>query len=135
MKTIEDIREFLNAFVTWASARPDVQGIALVGSYARGAGRDDSDIDLVILTDQPHQYLEDLQWIDRFGVVGKHQTEDYGKLISIRVWYENGPEVEYGLTTPDWAALPLDAGTQRVISGGMRVLFERGNLLSRHENV
>ena len=98
MNTIEDIREFLNAFVTWASSQPDVQGIALVGSYARGAAREDSDIDLVILTDQPRNYLDDIQWIDRFGAVEKHQTEDYGKLISIRVWYENGPEVEYGIT-------------------------------------
>jgi predicted nucleotidyltransferase len=133
MKTIEDIREFLNTFVTWASRQPDVQGIALVGSFARGAAHEDSDIDLVILTDQPHPYLEDMQWIARFGIVEKVQTEEYGKLISIRVWYENGPEVEYGITRPDWAALPLDAGTQRVISDGMMVLFERGNVLSGHE--
>ena len=133
MNTIEDIGDFLNGFLTWASRQPDIQGIAVVGSYARGAARDDSDIDLVILTDQPHHYLDEVQWIDRFGVVEKYQTEDYGKLISIRVWYKNGPEVEYGITTPDWAALPLDAGTQRVISDGLMVLFERGNVLSRHE--
>jgi len=132
MKNIEHIRDFLDAFVTWASNQADVQGIALVGSYARAAGRDDSDIDLVILTDQPSKYLADLTWIERFGVVEKHQNEDYGKLISVRVWYQNGAEVEYGFTTPDWAAAPLDAGTSRVISDGMIVLFERGNLLSRY---
>ena len=38
----------------------------------------------------------------------------------------------YGMTAPDWAATPLDAGTQEVIRGGMIVLFERGDLLSRH---
>ena len=42
--------------------------------------------------------LEDIKWIDRFGVLKKHQTEDYGRLISIRVWYQNGVEVEYGIT-------------------------------------
>ncbi len=109
-----------------------MQAIALVGSYARGTARDDSDIDLVILTHQPQKYLEELKWIKGFGSVEKHQTEDYGKLASIRVWYENGVEVEYGITGPDWAALPLDAGTQEVIRGGMIVLFERGNLLSRN---
>ena len=75
-----------------------MQGIALVGSYARGEARDDSDIELVILTDQPRQYLDDVLWIERFGSVEKHQTEDYGKLISLRVWYQNGREVEYGVT-------------------------------------
>lgn len=131
MKDI-DIRNFLDPFVNWAAAQPDVQALALVGSYARGEARDDSDIDLVLLTNRPQKYLEDLKWIDRFGLVEKYQTEDYGKLISIRVWYQNGSEVEYGITTPDWGVAPLDAGTQEVIRGGMSVLFERGNLLSQH---
>ena len=135
MKTIEHIRDFLNVFVAWASDQSDVQGIALVGSYARGAARDDSDIDLVILTNRPQTYLDDIKWTERFGNVEKHQTEDYGKLISIRVWYQNGTEVEYGITTPDWAAIPLDAGTREVILGGMIVLFERGILLSRHAKI
>ena len=132
MKSAEHIRDFLNLFVNWASAQEDVQAIALIGSYARGEARDDSDIDLVLLTQQPERYLENVKWTTRFGVVEKHETEDYGELISIRVWYQNGVEVEYGITTPDWAALPLDAGTQEVMRGGMIVLFERGNLLSRY---
>ena len=135
MKTFDHIHGFLHDFVGWASDQADVQAIALVGSYARGAARDDSDIDLVILTDQPQKYLDELKWTERFGSVEKHQTEDYGKLISIRVWYQNGPEVEYGITTPDWAATPLDAGTREVILGGMIVLFERGILLSRHAKI
>lgn len=109
-----------------------MQGVALVGSYARAAARNDSDIDLVVLTEQPSRYLDDIQWIERFGIVEKHQTEDYRKLTSLRVWYLNGPEVEYGITTPDWAVIPLDAGTRKVISDGMMVLFERGNVLSSH---
>jgi len=135
MKTIESIRDFLDAFVAWASDQPDVQAIGLVGSYARGEARDDSDIDFLILTDQSKKYLDNIKWIERFGVVEKHQTEDYGKLTSIRVWYQNGTEVEYGITTPDWAATPLDAGTREVILGGMIVLFERGILLSRHAKI
>jgi len=98
MKTTEHIRNFLDAFVPWASAQEDMQAIALVGSYARGAARDDSDIDLVLLTDEPQKYLEDLKWMERCGLVEKHQTEDYGRLTSIRVWYQNGVEVEYGIT-------------------------------------
>lgn len=132
MKTTKDIQNFLEAFTAWATAQRDVQGVALVGSYARDAARDNSDIDLVILTDQFPKYIEDRQWAELFGAAEKQQTEDYGKLTSIHVWYANGPEVEYGFTTPDWAAIPLDAGTQKVIGDGMIVLFERSNLLSRH---
>ena len=131
-KTIEQIRDLLDLWVIWASARADVQALGLVGSYARGRAREDSDIDLVILTEQPEKYLTDIEWTKEFGVVEKHQTEDYGKLTSLRVWYENGPEVEYGISTPDWAAVPIDPGTQQVIEDGLVVLFERGKLLSQH---
>lgn len=85
MKSVEQIRDFLNAFVNWASIEEDVQAIGLVGSYAMGAARDDSDIDLVLLTEKMERYLENVKWIERFGAVEKHQVEDYGKLISIRV--------------------------------------------------
>jgi predicted nucleotidyltransferase len=135
MKTIEHIRDFLDVFVAWASAQPDVQVVALVGSYARGTAKEDSDIDLVILTDYPQNYLESTEWAEQFGIIEKHQTEDYGKLTSLQVWYQKGYEVEYGITTPDWAATPLDAGTQEVIRGGMIVVFERGDLLSRHAKI
>ena len=59
------------------------------------------------------------------------QLDDYGKVTSVRVWYADGLEVEYGITAEDWAALPLDEGTRAVISNGMKVLFEQGDTLSR----
>jgi predicted nucleotidyltransferase len=126
--------QFLNDFIQWASMQPDIKAVALVGSYARGAASQTSDIDLVILTGEPERYLRDTQWVRQFGSVVKQQIEDYGKVISLRVWYMAGPEVEYGLTTPEWAAFPLDPGTQRVIADGMQVLFERGTWLSPHLN-
>jgi len=132
MKTIEHIRIFIDPFVDWASAQPDILAVALVGSYARGAATKESDIDLTLLTEQPQKYFQNTDWSERFGTVEKYQTEDYGKLISLRVWYRDGYEVEYGFTTPDWIATPLDSGTQDVIANGMIVLFERTALLSLH---
>lgn len=55
MKIIEHIHEFLDVFLSWASDQPDVQGIAQVGSYARGTAGDASDIDLVILMEDPSE--------------------------------------------------------------------------------
>lgn len=78
-----------------------------------------------MLTREPDRYLQDTAWVEQFGLVINRQTEVYGKVTSLRVEYVNLPEVEFGLTTPDWDKPPLDAGTQKVISAGMRVLFER----------
>ncbi len=126
--------EFIKEFTIWAQTQPDILALALVGSHARNAATETSDIDLVMITELSDHYLGDLSWIRGFGQVDRYQVEDYGKLISVRVWYKGGPEVEYGITDRSWAALPLDEGTQDVIIEGMRILFESEQILSRHQS-
>lgn len=127
------IEEFLTAFTVWASAQPDILAVGVVGSVARGTARVDSDVDLVIVAKDPKRYLDQRDWVQHFGEVRSAGVEDYGLLVSLRVFYTDGREVEYGLTDARWIAEPLDAGTQDVIAGGLRVLFERGDLMSRHQ--
>ena len=101
----------------------------LVGSYARGAATETSDVDLVVLTDGPERYTEDPSWADRFGATERLQREEWGVVASLRVWYAGGREVEYGFTTPEWAAQPVDAGTRRVVTDGCRILFDPQGVL------
>ena len=122
--------QLLEDATSWAEAQADVVGLALVGSHARGGARDDSDVDLVLLSNDPTRYFADTQWIARFGVVERQHVEHWGKVTSIRVWYAGGLEVEFGIATPDWAALPIDDGTQRVVAGGFKVLLDRSGALS-----
>lgn len=129
---IEKVTQFLVEFTRWASAQTDILALALVGSHARNAATETSDVDLVLITLDPKRYLENTDWVRRFGTVEKQQVEDYGLLTSLRVWYRDGLEIEYGLTDERWAAVPLDEGTRQVIAGGMRILFERDDMLSRH---
>lgn len=128
----DQVARFLYQVTGWASARADILALALVGSYARNAAKNSSDVDLVLIAADPGSYLKDQSWVQRFGTVEKSQVEDYGLLTSIRVWYRDGLEIEYGITDERWSAIPLDAGTQRVIGDGMRVLFEDDDILSRH---
>ncbi|MFO7631978.1 MAG: aminoglycoside 6-adenylyltransferase [Caldilinea sp.] len=130
----DKVNLFLNDFTQWASAQSDIQALALVGSHARNAATETSDVDLVLITIEPDRYLHNSNWVQRFGTIEKQQVEDYGLLTSIRVWYLDGLEIEYGITDERWSAVPLDAGTQEVMSSGMRVLFERGTILSRHRS-
>jgi len=116
------ITTFLESLSAWAATRPDVRRVYLVGSHARRQARPDSDIDLVILADDPRSYLQDTSWAGQFGTLLRQQQEDYGRLTSLRAWYADGREVEYGLTTPDWIAEPLDEGTAQVLAGGFQVL-------------
>jgi predicted nucleotidyltransferase len=124
---------FLRHFSRWASTQDDIHAVALVGSYARNTAREESDVDLVIIVKRPQAFLRNTEWTSLFGQVERTQIEDYGKLISLRVWYDDRREIEYGFAAESWARPPLEEGTLEVISGGMMVLFERGSLLSQHE--
>jgi uncharacterized protein len=126
-----DVKAFLDKFSGWASLRPDIEGVALVGSYARGVADEESDVDLIILTKQSERYLSDPAWAATFGEVTERKVEDWGRVKSLRVFYKDGLEVEYGFALPDWADIPSDAGTHRVVKGGMKILFDPRGLLSR----
>jgi predicted nucleotidyltransferase len=117
--------DFLNALTQWAAVQLDISGVALVGSYARHAATASSDIDLIILTSRTKRYLEDTGWVRLFGNVHQQELEDWGKVTSLRVWFSDGREVEFGFAAPDWASKPVDAGTLRVIDDGISVLFDR----------
>lgn len=126
------VEQFLRRFVQWASAQSDIVAVALVGSYARGTPTATSDVDLVILTPRADSYLQNREWMNTFGAVENVQIEPYGRLTSVRAHYDDGLEIEYGLTDEEWAAEPLGEGTREVIENGLRVLLDRKSLFSRH---
>ncbi len=121
---------FLDKLKTWAELQTDIDAILLVGSYAHGNAKPDSDVDLVIICKQPEQYLNNTEWIRAFGVPARKDFEDWGKVTSVRVWFQDGLEVEFGITDEDWVKEPLDAGTKAVIKDGYRILFDRSRKIS-----
>jgi hypothetical protein len=127
---MQAVEVFLQAFVRWAERQWEIEAVALVGSWARGEARPGSDIDLVLVVADPATYLNDDAWLRQFGTLRAVWREDWGLVQSRRALYEDGSEVEFGLTTLEWLATDrLDAGTAAVIRGGVRVLLDRtGNL-------
>jgi len=128
----------LEQITVWFQERPGVAAIALVGSHARGAARPDSDIDLVILVDDPQAYRREQSWLSSLAVnelndsVLNSQDEDYGPLWSRRVFLALGHEIEFGFTRPSWAATePLDSGTQQVVRDGCRALYDPHGIIER----
>jgi predicted nucleotidyltransferase len=128
---IKNPNDLLSAITQWAPSQTELIALALVGSHARAAARPDSDIDLVLIARNPQHYLLSPDWVEQFGSTRLTTVEPYGKLTSIRAFYRNGLEVEFGITSEEWIALPLDAGTGRVIEDGLLILFERDACLTR----
>ena len=130
MVTARRVDAFLASFTDWAAAQPGITAVALVGSWANGTARPDSDVDLVVVAADPTPLLADDTWLHRFGALRSVGREDWGLVQSRRVLYDDGLEVEFGVTAAAWLATdPLDPGTARVIRDGARVLLdERGSL-------
>lgn len=125
------VEAVVEAVVEWATDQAGICGVAVVGSYARGTATAESDLDLVILCDEPHELLADGDWVNRFGVCESIEIESYGIVTSIFAGYEWGLEVEFGITPRLWADLPVDDGTARVISDGMKIHYDPEGLLTK----
>ena len=131
---LAEYEAILAAVREWASQQPDVKGVAVVGSWARGVVRMDSDIDLVVLTDRRQRYLEDRDWIEQ--ACGQQaelvRTQDWGALSERRVRIASGLEIEFGFASPSWAATdPIDPGTVEVVRRGCAPILDESALFAR----
>jgi ribosomal protein S18 acetylase RimI-like enzyme len=123
-KYIEKVRQ-------WAFAEESILALALVGSHARQQARPDSDIDFVIISDDVAMLEKDISWINRFGTVKSQTKEKWGVVTVIRAFYADGQEIEFGLASKSWTAIPADAGTKRVVNDGMVILKDPDQILER----
>lgn len=135
---VPSIAPVLTLVTRWASAREDVEAVALVGSHARGAARPDSDVDVMLLVSDPGRLRQGARWIDEIpwgrvnAQIASWTDEDYGAAWSRRIVLSNGFEIEMTFSSPRWAATdPCDEGTRQVIQGGRRILFDPGGMLGR----
>lgn len=118
---IEEYRAVLEHLSNWAPSRPDIVAVGVVGSWARGIRRSDSDVDIVVLTTEKQAYLETDDWIE--ASLGEPlpvvRRAEWGVLTERRLQTPSGFEVEMGFVAPSWAATdPVDPGTATVVGGG-----------------
>lgn len=122
---------FLSALAEWAR-ESEMLAVAVVGSYASGAARADSDLDLVLLVANPERFFASADWIERFGEICSFRDEDWGRLRSRRVYYAGGLEVEFGFSDAAWASHdPVDPGTRTVVAGGLLCVYDPQSILRR----
>jgi hypothetical protein len=132
------LESVLDVVTSWASARADIIGLALVGSHARCAALEDSDIDVVLLSSNPEWFSHSPEWMSEFDwtslrvEVRSWRDAQYGVVWSRHIELSDGTRLELTFAHPSWAAIsPCDAGTRAVVSGGCRVLYDPQQLLDR----
>ena len=135
MATTMSAESFIDSVRRWAEVRNDILALAVVGSYARAEAHADSDIDMVLICSDPTRYLADPSWASAFGKVTDLVTEDWGLVKSVRVFYQDGPEVEFGIAVTAWTDIPPDPGTAAVVRDGCSNLLDRDGRLGRLQAV
>lgn len=125
---IESLIERLKSF---AAADPAIKAAIVVGSFANGTAGPDSDLDLILIATEPKRFLTDREWIHQFGKVITCELEDYDLVQSLRVFYENKAEVEFGITSLGWIDDNQFKSTGEILSGGYCVIYDPNTLIDR----
>jgi hypothetical protein len=91
----------------------------------------DSDVDVVLLTEDRAPYLEDDAWVHEVGGVGLVWTRRWGTVTEKRFALPSRLEVELVVAPPSWAATDLvDEGTRRVVTDGVSVVYDPKGVLA-----
>jgi len=123
---------FISAVEKWTASRSDLAAVAVVGSWARGEQGHDSDLDLVLLTQNPSVYVDSDEWIPLLAPSARSVLRrDWGAIVERRLILPSCFEVEVGVGQPSWANTdPVDPGTRAVVRGGLRALYDPWGLLA-----
>ncbi len=111
-------------------SQAEIQAAIVVGSYAYGRPRMDSDIDIVLASADRSRWVSEDAWVaqlldEPFRLL---REQDWGPLRERRFQTASGFEVEFGLVTPEWFATPVDPGTAKVLTDGCLLLTDRDGL-------
>jgi len=88
------------AVADWAQERDDVSAAVVVGSRARADTPADrwSDLDIILIVDDPEPYAENAAWVSEFGTPALTFLEDTPSgQRERRVLYETGEDVDFPL--------------------------------------
>lgn len=81
---VAEVQEIIDRITRWAANRQDIVGLLLVGSYAPNAARPDSDIDIVLLTTDQSQYLNNT-WAYELALGEFVRTQAWGPITERRM--------------------------------------------------
>ena len=129
---IREVETFIKTLQDWVAERADVVAAAIVGSWARDAASEGSDVDVVLLTETPKIYLEYKDWIAGLAPSAELlRTGDWGVIEERRLLLPSGLEIEVGIGSPAWAhTAPVDPGTRAVVCNGLTPIFDPQDVLA-----
>ena len=128
---MKDPQQYIEVVTQWAASCDTVRALALVGSHVTEQAGPKSDIDFVILCDDKSKLTNDTAWVQQFGKVTSCTREEWGTVTSVRVFYSDRQEIEFGLAPPDWVELTFGDKIPEGASDRIKILLDDSNLLGK----
>ena len=129
MDRAAEVERVLAAFADWASLRADVVAVGLVGSWARGTARPDSDVDVVVVSTAPETRVAAATGRPGLSAAPVLRRRRWGVLVETRLGLPDGLEVEVGVVPTGWTS----PRGRRVVRDGMRILYDPDQRLAALE--
>lgn len=131
----DQARTLIVGFKNWTLDQCICRALAVVGSWASGAAQSTSDLDLLVLTDDFSRWTAQGAWLLKLEQClgfpcSEPVFEAHGAAASWRAWLGCDVELELTIAGLDWAkTCPVNPGTRRVVSDGIRALVDKDSLL------
>ncbi len=114
----------------------DLRALGVGGSWSRGNPRPDSDLDLIIIAQNPNMWRRHQHWVrelpfKRFGFsYYDHHTATYGVVWSAHIELKPDAKLELALASKSWTSLdPIDPGTRHVLTDAFKIIVDKDHLL------
>jgi aminoglycoside 6-adenylyltransferase len=136
------MQDLIEQFKAWALNQPDVRAGVILGSQARSDVPADnlSDLDLLVIVEDPSIYLSGTEWLLSFGkpVLSFVEATAVGSFRERRVLFRDGRDVDFSLVPA--AAIeqmlkqPVPAELGDVFRRGFRILIDKDEFAERLTN-
>jgi aminoglycoside 6-adenylyltransferase len=128
--------QLIDRFAQWAQKEHNIRAVLVVGSRARVDHPADqwSDLDLLIVANDPPMFLEDTDWISKIGIPWLTFLESTGdgNRMERRVLFEGGLDVDLTPISTAQVMLmvsgPLPPDAADVLRRGTRLLIDKDDL-------
>lgn len=123
----------IDTFISWARVQANIRAAAIVGSRARTDRPADvwSDLDLVVIVTDPHQYLSTTDWLTHIAVPHLTFLEPtaVGNLTERRVLFDGARDVDFIFVptrvVKDLLSQGLDDAVALLFQRGVNLLFDK----------
>lgn len=123
-------KQLLERTVDWATGQDDIRTLLVVGSMARSEMPADewSDIDVVIVSEEPEKYLRNADWLLPIGnyILTFLETTAVGGGKERRVMFEGGVDVDFSVFPASIFKGMLEVEEiKEVLSRGVKILLDK----------